>query len=511
MKSRFLFQKQSTPQRMKKAVFSQFESFPNQKKQIYQNQLYFNSPNQNKINQREKNRNKRPKSSIYSSYTELKLNYPIISKKEQDMVFNNLYNDSIYRKEKLRKLSQEKERRFNTIYTFSPKINNEKYNNRISNSYNKIESHIFDDNNSYNYSYSNFINRLYIYQKKRKENLKKIKQEIYSSSPHPKKKKMNLKYFKLPYNSQKFLNIKNQNIKKLSDEILNEQGVTFKPKLNDNVNYMIKKKFFQRSLDFQKSREIKLNSAKEDTECTFSPKINYDNSIIQNHNQNMNDNPIKINIGERLYNYQNEYKKNLEKIKIKNEKFYSFQPKISKNTNSILENRKRINNLIKQGQLFDENSKELINTENNNEQNNNSIKQEIKNELYDNQIKVNMKKKINPKSNQINNENFKKYYIVNNDNIVINKSPILLNLYDNQNYEKNIKKISKIYNLENPFSRNKNLRNNKKVKTGRNVFSNITKHISNGFSNDEKERPTTNCSTVNSKSIVNFNYYDILK
>lgn len=243
---------------------------------------------------------------------------------------------------------------------------------------------------------------------------------------------MNLKYFKLPYNSQKFLIIKNQNIKKLSDEILNEQGVTFKPKLNDHVNSMIKKKFLQRSSDFQKTREIKLNNAKEDIECTFTPKINSENTLIQNHNHNSNNNPNKTNIGERLYNYQNEYKKNLEKIKIKNEKFYSFKPKISKNTNSILENRKRINNLIKQGKLFDENSKEIINYENNNEENNNSIKKE----LSDNQI-YNMKRKINPKSNQINNENFKKYYIVNNDNIIINKSPILLNLLnDNKNYEK---------------------------------------------------------------------------
>ena len=191
MKSRFLFQKQSTPQRMKKDIFSLFESFPKQQKQVYQNQLYYNSPNKNIINQTKRNRNKRPKSSIYSSYTELKLNYPIISKKEQDMVFDNLYNDSIYRKEKLRKLNKEKERRFNIIYTFSPQINNKKYNKKLSNSYNKIESNIIDDNSSYNSSYSNFINRLYNYQKKRKENLKKIKQEIYSSSPHPKKKKRN--------------------------------------------------------------------------------------------------------------------------------------------------------------------------------------------------------------------------------------------------------------------------------------------------------------------------------
>ena len=58
MKSRFLFQKQSTPQRMKKAVFSPFESYPNQKKQIYQNQLYYNSPNQNK------SKNKKTKSDL---------------------------------------------------------------------------------------------------------------------------------------------------------------------------------------------------------------------------------------------------------------------------------------------------------------------------------------------------------------------------------------------------------------------------------------------------------------
>ena len=174
MKSRFLFQKQSTPQRTNQEVFSLFESFPKQQKQIYQNQLYYNSPNQKTINKRIRNRNQRPKSSIYSSYTEIKLNYPIISKKEQDMVFNNLYNDSIFRKEKIRKLSLEKEKRFNTIYTFSPKIfNNEKYNKKLSNSYNKIESHFIDNNINFNHSYSNFINRLYNYQKKKKRKFKK--------------------------------------------------------------------------------------------------------------------------------------------------------------------------------------------------------------------------------------------------------------------------------------------------------------------------------------------------
>ena len=40
---------------------------------------------------------------------------PIISKKEQENLFNSLYNDSQIRKEKLRKMSQEKENNFNTI------------------------------------------------------------------------------------------------------------------------------------------------------------------------------------------------------------------------------------------------------------------------------------------------------------------------------------------------------------------------------------------------------------
>ncbi len=197
MDSESIFQKNyhMSPQIKSQDSFSLSDSIPPQNKKLFKPPSYYYSP-RNTITNSKKQHIFRPKSLIYINNKQKYYNYPKISKKEQDMVFNNLYNDSIYRKEKLRKLSQEKERRFNTIYTFSPKINNEKYNNRISNSYNKIESHIFDDNNSYNYSYSNFINRLYIYQKKRKENLKKIKQEIYSSSPHPKKKKINLKYFK---------------------------------------------------------------------------------------------------------------------------------------------------------------------------------------------------------------------------------------------------------------------------------------------------------------------------
>ena len=273
---------------------------------------------------------------------------------------------------------------------------------------------------------------------------------------------MNLKFFKLPYNSQKFLRIKNQNIKKLSDEILNEQGVTFKPKLNDSVNSMIKKKFFQRSSDFQKIREIKLNSAKEDIECTFTPKINYDNSIIQNLHQN--NNPNKTNIGERLYNYQNEYKKNLEKIKIKNEKFYSFKPKISKNTNLILENRRKNIEYIKQNPYFNN---------------------------YDSIIHYSREKEFDDSMNHINEINEKVKQIKKSKSDKNFQSTEKKNITNNKNVLiENIK-----YKFKNLSKRNFNDNN-----LGYKYFGNV----------EEKEKPTTNCSSINSKSIINLNYYDNL-
>ena len=503
---------QITPKKKIKNYFFSYENYPSKRNKKLEEKMKYYNTNNKIINQKMSKNNKRPKSLIYSSNTEknLNLDYPIISKKEQDAVFNNLYNDNFYRKEKLRKLSQEKEEKFNSIYTFFPDTfpnsYNEKYLRKQSKSYSKIELNKYNEKIHSN----SFINRLYDYQRKKKENLNKIKNEIFASSPHPKIKKKYLKNFKLPLNSQKFLSIKNEKINRLSKDILNEQGVTFRPKLNDTINSLIRKKFYQRNLDYQKQKEIKLNNIKEDIECTFNPKINNDNSIIQN-----NINNLKYNVGERLYNYQSKYKENLDKIKIKNEKYYSFKPKISKNTNSILENKKRINShLLNRKQLFEEYSKKINNEiENNIHYNINENKKENKENKENKDIKENKenirkkKKHLKSNSNIIDNNNeYKKYYINDNNKLNIYNYPISVNIFnENRNNIKDLKNYSKQFNFENPFEKNK------KRNKGRNVISTSSiKHFSNGFSNEEKERPTTNCSTANSKSIVNLNYYDNL-
>ena len=85
-------------------------------------------------------------------------------------------------------------------------------------------------------------------------------------------------------------------------------------------------------------------------------------------------------------------------------------------------------------------------------------------------------------------EQYKKYFIINSKFLPLNKRPIAVNIYNNNNF--------KLFCSKN--------------KTGRN-FINTNQPIKH-ISNEEKERPTTNCSTTNSKSksIVNLIYYDNL-
>ena len=144
---------------------------------IYNEKILFNS--------------KRAKSAknILNKNKELQLRKtPQITKEEQENLFNSLYNDSQIRKEKLRKMSQEKEDKFNSIYTFTPNIipnkKNEKYLRKLNRSYSK------NDINSQNNS---FIDRLSNYEKVKNKNLKKIKAEIEESIPHPNQIKINNK------------------------------------------------------------------------------------------------------------------------------------------------------------------------------------------------------------------------------------------------------------------------------------------------------------------------------
>ena len=170
---------------------------------IYNEKILFNS--------------KRAKSAknILNKNKELQLRKtPQITKEEQENLFNSLYNDSQIRKEKLRKMSQEKEDKFNSIYTFTPNIipnkKNEKYLRKLNRSYSK------NDINSQNNS---FIDRLTNYEKVKNKNLKKIKAEIEESIPHPKQIKINYKDIKLITNSKQYLNEKNKKLEKLKENI----------------------------------------------------------------------------------------------------------------------------------------------------------------------------------------------------------------------------------------------------------------------------------------------------
>ena len=151
---------------------------------------------------------------------------------------------------------------------------------------------------------------------------------------------------------------------------------------------------------------------------------------------------------------------------------------------------------MREKQLFEEYYKTINNTEKNKENKEKEKEKEeeekeenkTKNKLNKNKRKKNEKKIINNYSSHEDNE-FKKYFIINSKLLNLNKRPIGVNIYNNNNF--------KLFCAKN--------------KTGRN-FINSNQGSFKQFSNEEKERPTTNCSTTNSKSksIVNLNYYDNL-
>ncbi len=438
---------------------------------------------------------------------------PIITKREQENLFNSLYNDSQIRKEKLRKMSQEKEDNFNAIYTFTPNIMpnklNEKYLKQLNESSNQNDLIIRQKNNS-------FIERLNNYEMLKNKNLKKIKEEIEETIPHPKKTKLNPKDIRLISNSKYLLTEKMKKLEKLKQNILIEKGITFKPKLNENINSKIQSDIIERNENFLKEKEIKLHSINEDLECTFSPKINENSTINQS--------TIFSDVGERLYDYKNKYERNLEEIKSRYLENYSFKPEISKNTNEILENRQKTMDLIKSNYTSINNDKDIINNNNyedenillNNERRLEELEESVKKikELSDENIIS-----INPNSNynlnnfiELNNNNEKKD-VFNSQNKIINN-----NNNNELYYENNPEK--KVYETKNNFiSVDDNLDRlqikYKQLSRGRNNYDDIIlfnkKNIQNGMYNDEKDK-LTYYTSINSKtkSIVNFNYYDNL-
>ena len=164
--------KSTNPQMIKTFSFSIIEN-PNLKRNSKKNIKSTKPIHYQKRNILSKNQNKikRPKSSTNSSKNKLYYDnstfiQPKISQKEQDLVFNALYNDSIVRKEKLRNLSKERENQLNSIYTFCPiqipNKFNERYNRKLIKSYSRLNINNVTNNDNLNYYYqnNNFYNRL---------------------------------------------------------------------------------------------------------------------------------------------------------------------------------------------------------------------------------------------------------------------------------------------------------------------------------------------------------------
>ena len=294
--------------------------------------------------------------------------------KHKDMVqnfMNNLIINKKNKEEKMKKLNDKHEEKINSIYTFTPKLiqnkKNEKYlknmvdklvinnnirecsKNNISNDDNKNNSenrlNIVIEENRKNKDI-NFISRLSEYEKRRINNLEKIKNDIlieeYLNSDMSK-----FNYFNDKYNisDDHLLNVSNSyyhNKKKLIDKLIKdideEKGITFEPKLNKEYNNKIKSNFTNlKEVLTNKKNEKKYDYLSyKDKECTFQPRINYLDEMNLSNNRS--------NVGERLLAYQDKYNQKLIELKNKSPR-YSFKPKISKNTYIILKKKRFINSL----------------------------------------------------------------------------------------------------------------------------------------------------------------------
>ena len=258
----------------------------------------------------------------YKNYSK---NFNINNKNRTKNFFEHLYQDSFNRKEKLKNLSLQKEEKFNTIYTFSPHlIKNKKF--------------IINEN---------FFDRINDFNKNKYENIKRIKTELNEKRTNENKFNFNQNYknIKSKNDSNNFIQNKKIHIDYLLKNIYNEKGITFKPKLNENINNkIVKENVLKRNENFLNNKEKKINDLKnqKDINCTFNPKINknknkiYNNFYVNNEKQNFLNYNKTRSVSERLYNYKNYYKKNLDNIKKNHKENYSFKP--------ILNNNIKINN-----------------------------------------------------------------------------------------------------------------------------------------------------------------------
>jgi hypothetical protein len=254
-----------------------------------------------------------------------------------------LYEKSKKKEDKLRLLNLEKEKTMRELYTFEPVVN-PKY---------KLTKFSED-----------FYDRLRSYSSCKTQRMNKIKEDLEKSFPVPYPKVNRDHSINTTTNllknshSGSILNIssvndrsvdyhrkKQEKIKKIKDDMCKEQGITFKPRLNESINMNINSSLIERNEDFMQRKFIKLTNlqSRDGTECTFSPKVNKTMKTIADEEG--------MKVGDRLYQYQQKYQKKLEeKIEIykqENEGNYSFKPEINNNTYEILKQREMMMEEIK--------------------------------------------------------------------------------------------------------------------------------------------------------------------
>ena len=233
--------------------------------------------------------------------------------------FTNLSNSNIFKEKKIQKLRENLNKDFEQKFTFSPNFitkNNKKSLNK-SFSDNKI-------NNNFNTITSQLNN-------KKQQN----KNETNESD--------NINYIKR----------KKEKLNKIFSQMTTENGITFKPKLNDDYNSKkIKENFIERYNNYMKNKENeffndKTSTPEIDKECTFYPKINYyyySNNLL-----------LQTPFEQRLEYYQKEYENHIQDIKNKYSKSFTFKPSLF-DTPTEKEN---ISKIIYQNSLGDNDPKKI--------------------------------------------------------------------------------------------------------------------------------------------------------
>jgi hypothetical protein len=377
-----------------------------------------------------------------------------------------------------------------------------------------------------------FINRLAEYEKIKKLNLEKIKNEVDMSTKGNLNKN---KYYsrRSPYNnienSQYYFEKRQKNLDKIIQNMYEEQGITFHPKTNKSYNDKIKNDIIERNKEFMKDKQEKLLkyfNVKE-KECTFKPKINNLSTIsILNNNKTHQQSALiykteqnTSDVSKRLFDYQNKYKEKLEDIRSKYKENYSFKPEISKNTDIILSNKKRMMENIKESEM---NIINKIQEQEEGESNTNNDPNENGNENYNENDNDNGDENQNENNsdNNYSNENKNKIinnFMKNNFNNDINKQILLkqMKLGDLEEISKRISELSEenmaYTDQKLSCEEDKKIINNKSSFDSKKILYKKNSNLQINSLVEDNNRNYYKISNINNKNMSNANSDKILE